>query len=56
MNDSDSLVEMLNAEIRKRVEVMSSPNYEIGGRLNRKDYLGIFAIAAVCILGMIIAF
>lgn len=51
-----SILEELNQEIDRRIEIMESPDYDMGPPLSRVDYIAIFVIAVLVIIMMVVAY
>ncbi len=46
----------INEEVLRRIELMEDPDYDPGPPLNKKDYIGIIVVGLVCIIGMIVGY
>jgi len=50
----ESIQEMIDAETKKRLEIMESPDYEFPKRIGKADVIGIIAGVSVSILLIIL--
>lgn len=54
MSSEKSVKEMLQEEVDSRIAEIEAPDYEYVPKLNKADYIGMAATAAVCIILIII--
>lgn len=50
---SDRKMERLQQAIEERIEEMEQPGYQFPGRFTKGDYLAVAAVAAVCLLALV---
>ncbi len=47
------MIDEINEEVLRRIEIMDDPGYDAGPPLNKSDYIGILVVGIISIVGMI---